>query len=232
MADKATGRAPAAANVIIQWIKWADDDYIGARQLLLGDLLVNGAVLSNTAVEKYLKAIFLVRGIGIPKGFAGHNVPALYQNLKSAGLILPLSEDYLNLLFKAYQLRYPDDLPVDFNIAIDRTRLLTELDYTVSEIRKGFTLQGTAGPIQTKLDLLLSRRDPRLLEKNCHFGTTKRSDLFRENAARFTMRALGAYNFVTAEYQTAGVPDTRNFKVEGIKVTVTGNRMDGKLPLE
>lgn len=229
MVSKATGLSRTAPEFAIEWIKWADNDYIGARELLLCDLLVNGAVLSNTAVEKYLKAIFMLKQIKIPRC---HDVTALNQKLKSTGLILPLSEDYLSLLLMAYKLRYPDDLPPDFNIAIDRTRLLTELDYTVWVIRKGFTLTGPAGPIQTNLDILLSRGDPHLLDKNCYFGTTKRSDLFRENASRFTMRVRGPYNFFTAEYQTAGVPDTRNLRVEGIKLTVTGNRIDGNLPLE
>lgn len=146
--------------------------------------------------------------------------------------MLPLSEGYLALLFKAYRLRYPDELPVGFNIALDRTRLLTELDFTVWEIRKGLELSGPFGALETNLDLLASRKDSRLLDKNCYFGSSNRDELFRENAPRFTMRVLAPYSFVQVTYQTMGVPDTRNLRSEGIKVNVTGDRMEGVLPLE
>src|ERR1700690_1905024 len=42
---------------IFHWLKWADSDYLAARILLLGRLVVNGAALANTAIEKYLKAL-------------------------------------------------------------------------------------------------------------------------------------------------------------------------------
>ena len=45
------------AETTLRWIRWADADYLGARLLLLQGLLVQGAALANTALEKYLKAV-------------------------------------------------------------------------------------------------------------------------------------------------------------------------------
>jgi hypothetical protein len=53
---------------IANWLRWADDDHIAARQLLLDYLLVQGAALANTAIEKYFKTIFLgAKRLRLPK---------------------------------------------------------------------------------------------------------------------------------------------------------------------
>ena len=62
----------------------------------------------------------------------------LFQKIEDV-VPLKINKEYLNLLFKAYHLRYPDDLKMGYNIALNKTKLLVELDYTVSAIRKGFS---------------------------------------------------------------------------------------------
>ena len=217
-----------SAEKIVDWLRWADDDYIAGRQLLLGDLLVQGAGLSNTAIEKYLKTIFLIRRLPLPKV---HDIPALVQRLKKAGIALNLNQNFLALLFKLYKLRYPDELKAGFRVAMDRTRLLTELDYSVFEIRKAFKIIGPFGPIGATIEELLARGDRRLLEKNCYFGSEDRTKLFTENSFRYAMRVLAPRNLVWATYETFGVPDNRNFNVD-FPVSPTGNKMDIRLPLE
>ena len=117
---------------------WANNEYIASRLLLLNDALVQGSGLSNTTIEKYLKALFVLLGLEIPKGFKGHNICNLYDKIKKKGIELKINEEYLALLVKAYRLRYFDNLEPGFNIALNRTKLLVELDHTVYEIRKGF----------------------------------------------------------------------------------------------
>ena len=104
----------------------------------MNDALVQGSGLSNTTIEKYLKALFVLLGLEIPKGFKGHNICNLYDKIKKKGIELKINEEYLALLVKAYRLRYFDNLEPGFNIALNRTKLLVELDHTVYEIRKGF----------------------------------------------------------------------------------------------
>lgn len=42
---------------VANWLRWADNDYIAARQLLLDNLLVQGAALADTAIEKYFELV-------------------------------------------------------------------------------------------------------------------------------------------------------------------------------
>lgn len=118
------------------WVDLADSDYFAARLLLLNDALVQGSVLSNTTIEKYLKSLFVISDLKVPKI---HNICKLYNKIKTAGIELKINEEYLALLFKSYLLRYPFDLPAGFNIGLYRAKLLVELDHTVYEIRKGFS---------------------------------------------------------------------------------------------
>ena len=126
----------AKGSIVLKWIGWADNDYIAARLLLLNDRLVQGSALiqgsslSNTAIEKYLKAVFLHLDMKIPRGFKGHDVSNLYKEIKKKGITLDISEDYLSMLFKSYRLRYPDLNPGD-NFILCKTKLLIELDHTV-----------------------------------------------------------------------------------------------------
>jgi HEPN domain-containing protein len=61
-------------------VKWADEDYMAAWSLLLDGSVLQGSVLSNTAIEKYLKGALLVRGGG--KRERTHNIVYLYESLK------------------------------------------------------------------------------------------------------------------------------------------------------
>ena len=223
-----TVRIYNSAEKIIDWLRWADDDYIAARQLLLGDLLVQGAGLSNTAIEKYLKTILWTKDPPAPKG---HDLVWLFERLKKKGIVLNLRKNYLALLFKLYRLRYPDELEKGFGVAIDRTRMLTELDRSVFEIRKGFEIVGPFGRLGSTIEELLAKRDDRLLNRNCYFGEAMRADLFAETCPRYALRVLQPRQLVWATYETYGVPDEPNFKAE-FAVAFSDNRMDAHLPLE
>ena len=67
---------------VFHFIKWARADYIAARTLLLSGMLVQGAGLANTPIEKFLNAQCLQMGIA---GGKTHDVgtcaitPALKQ---------------------------------------------------------------------------------------------------------------------------------------------------------
>jgi hypothetical protein len=213
---------------ITNWLRWADDDYIAARRLLLDNLLVQGAALSNTAIEKYFKTILLIKRLPWSKN---HNVPALFDMLKKQGVLIPLHEGYLRLLYKAYKLRYPDELETGFSIAMDRTRLLSELDFSVFTIRRGYKIAGPFGDFSSTIEQLLARKDHRLLDRNCYYGQQDRAALFRENGARYCMRVLSPGNMVQATYETIGVPDTRNFNIE-YEASILGNALNSRLPTE
>src|SRR4051794_26397796 len=68
----------APAERILLWLGWADKDYVAARRLLLNAYLAQGAALGNTALEKYLKTLFMILGKKVPRS---HNIVALQRFL-------------------------------------------------------------------------------------------------------------------------------------------------------
>ncbi|HUX65780.1 MAG TPA: hypothetical protein VMV42_01405 [archaeon] len=52
------------ARLVLEWLSWADNDYIAARLLLRRRLLSQGAALANTALEKYFKALVFPKRAG------------------------------------------------------------------------------------------------------------------------------------------------------------------------
>lgn len=205
------------AKKSLQWVNWADNEYIATRQLLLSDLLIQGSSLSNTSIEKYFKALFVILGLEIPKGFKGHSICNLYDEIKKKGIKLEINEEYLALLFKSYRLRYPDDLELGFNIVLNKTKLLAELDHTVYEIRKGFNFKNTDKKIITRIDQLNEEKEPILLNKNCCFGNYDRAGLFEENCFCYELRVLEQNTILEVSYFTIGVDDDGKFNQEGVK---------------
>uniref|UniRef100_Q01RG1 HEPN domain-containing protein n=1 Tax=Solibacter usitatus (strain Ellin6076) TaxID=234267 RepID=Q01RG1_SOLUE len=113
------------------WLRWTDSDYLAARYLLLGRMVIQGCVLANTAIEKYLKALHAHLELPISRS---HAVQTLYAELKtSAKSTVTLNESFLGVLQKAYRLRYPDGVPDDFNISLNQMKLLAELGLRPSE---------------------------------------------------------------------------------------------------
>ncbi|MFL6351792.1 MAG: HEPN domain-containing protein [Bryobacteraceae bacterium] len=122
--ESVTSAAPAER--ILLWLGWADKDYAAARRLLLNAYLVQGAVLGNTALEKYLKTLFIMLGKKVPRS---HDVVALHESLlKHLPNLEEISVNFLKVLCKAYRLRYPDDLQIEFSLSLEQPKILTELD--------------------------------------------------------------------------------------------------------
>lgn len=161
---------------VIQWLGWANEDYLAARALLIRAFVLQGSMLANTAIEKYLKAALLARGVPFRNT---HDVTALYQALKVSGRVADVDAGFLAALGKAYKLRYPDDLPAGFNIALVQVKMLAETDAAVHALRSGFGFQRPDGrPVTTKLDTLLANSDVALLEQNAAFGSASRAEMF------------------------------------------------------
>jgi HEPN domain-containing protein len=203
----------APALKAIHFLGWADDDYICARTLLIDGFLVQGAMFANTAVEKYLKAVMLVKGIKLMKT---HNVIRLYDRLKGSG-IAPLNEGYLRALGKAYKMRYPDDLERNFNLGLCQSQLLAELDASVHRIRTGFGLRRNDGtPMKTSFDTMLENSDPLLINRNSAFAAYKREELFQQPVPCYDMRVMPDGTIVQIKY-TAQSKDDGDFEGEACK---------------
>src|SRR5215510_7618480 len=129
MLKQVSGRA---AETVVQWLGWADEDYLSARALLLSGYVVQGTAFANTGIEKYFKAVLTHVGVRFGKT---HDVSHLYSVLTTAtGKKLNLNAEFLSVLGKAYMLRYPDSLPLGFNIGLYGAKILTETDTSVYAI--------------------------------------------------------------------------------------------------
>jgi HEPN domain-containing protein len=192
------------------WLKWADSDYLAARCLLLERMVVQGCMLANTAVEKYLKALCSHLDLPIPRS---HKVQELYREIAaSPKRTVLLNDGFLGALQKAYGLRYPDDLPEGFNIALNQMKVLAELDRTVSAITSCFSFsQGTT-------DLVLTRAartgDQRYLARNVMLNPERAADFFRSDSQSFEFRNEKPL-VIEIEYLSPGITDDALFDQEG-----------------
>src|SRR6267142_298370 len=200
------------------WMKWADSDYLAARYLLLGSMVIQGCILANTAIEKYLKALYAHLELPIPRS---HAVQALYCEVTaSRKSTVALNNAFLNVLQKAYGLRYPDELPDDFNIALNQMKLLAELDRTVFAITNCFAFgEGTTEFVLTRAAKV---RDQRYVARNVVLNPEETSDFFASDSQSFEFR-IHKPLIINVEYLSPGVADDGLFQEEGAVLTSDEN---------
>lgn len=111
------------------------NDYIAARHLLNNKFILQGVTLASTSVEKYLKAILASKGKG--KKDMGVHLDKIdkLKNLLSecyTDFTKKIDERFLEILGKAYQIRYYDNLKSPITIGFFVNQFLCELDYSVN----------------------------------------------------------------------------------------------------
>ncbi len=206
------------------WIRWADSDYLAARSLLIEGMVVQGCILANTAVEKYLKALHAHLEIPIPRS---HAVQAVYRELVATGKsAVTLNDAFLGALQKAYDLRYPDDLLDGFNIALNQMKVLAELDRTVSAITKCFSFR--EGVTDFVLTRAAKARDQRYLARNVVLNPEQASDFFASNSRSFEFRKQRPL-VIEVAYISPGVADDGLFDQEGAVLIPNKDIKDIKL---
>ena len=219
---KITMTAGKQAADTLMWIRWAEADYLGARMLLLGDLLVQGGALSNTAIEKYLKAVCRHSGMKIPHR---HEVDRLYDTIKSQTVKheLDLNIDYLKLLSKVYKLRYPDDLEVGFNISLNQAKLITQLDRSVQELTTRFRIVHAGKPVLMVLDQAKQDNDVRYLDRNVVLDPAKGGMLFSNQSRCYELRNHRD-GILQAYYNTVSAKDDLIFDAPGMAPNPTNSK--------
>jgi hypothetical protein len=192
------------------WVGWADQDYLGARVLLLSGFVVQGTTQAATAVEKYLKAVCTLSNT--PFKNVKHNVSKLNGLLHSRGIKLDLDAEFLKLLNKAFELRYPDELGVGFNVALNSIAILVQLDSSVQRIRRGFTFFKPGRVATTRLDHALATRATELVTKNCAFGDASKEMLFAEPSWSYELRVFPHRGIMEVSYVTEKIAEDGNFR--------------------
>ena len=204
---------------VIGWIDSADNDYIAARVLINNGLLIQGATLSCTAIEKYLKMVHRIRNWDMGLRGDPHNLLDWYRSAKKKGLDLKLNEDYLTSLIKIYRLRYPNKIEADYNFSINQAKLLVALDDSVYAVRHRLTLRSDK-PEQkreSRFDHWVSSNYNHLMRMNhMYCKEVKREDLFKVASICQEIRFVGGKNWMEAGY-TAFVEDDGAYMQDGLK---------------
>lgn len=197
---KVTGKE---ARMLLHWLTWADADYLAARRLLTDGLLLQGAALANTAIEKYLKALLSLHG---EKVVRVHDPLLIYRKVKECGSSLELDEKFLELLGKSYRMRYPDDIEDGYNLVLSQALLLDALDRTVKSISDRVVVGNLDGAVERKLDLLVEQKAPQLCSLNTALGSITKDALLSQPSQVFECRFLLG-NYMGAEYITERIED-------------------------
>jgi len=205
------------AGHILLWLRWADTDYRAARVLIRAGALVQGAAVSDTAIEKYLKALYVEQGLAIPQN---HEVAKLYAYIKwKTASDLDVNQSYLRLLEKAYKLRYPDDVGEGFNIALNQARLLAELDRTVRKMTERIraTEYATGKSIPMVLERAAQDNDQGIILDNVAMDSGIVDGLFSNASPSYDLRKFKGDVFET-DYVTKSVKDDANHEREGFVI--------------
>ncbi|HVW78436.1 MAG TPA: HEPN domain-containing protein [Alloacidobacterium sp.] len=198
------------ARMLLHWLTWADTDYLAARRLLTDGLLLQGAALANTALEKYLKALLSLHG---EKVVRLHDPLVIYKKVKECGSSLELDETFLELLGKSYRMRYPDDIEDGYNLVLSQALLLDALDQSVKSISDRVVVGNLDGAVKSKVQLLVEQRAPQLCSLNTALGSITKDALLSQPSLVFECRFLLG-NYMGAEYITERIEDA-SFGREG-----------------
>src|SRR3989344_14634 len=213
-----TIKDPEKKRDVIGWLNLADDDYLAARVLIDNGMLVQGAILSATSIEKYLKMIGQVHAVKFVLRGDPHNVMDLYKSHKSNGATFNLNEDYLEFLVKIYKFRYPDKLEPDFSFAINQSKLIAALDESVYTLRNRLKIINDKGEEQknSRVHEMIKSNDLRLTRMNHTFGSVKREDLFAKPSVWHEERFVNGKTWMGAHY-TAQVEDDGRYNLLGME---------------
>ena len=218
---KRSAYGPATAA----YLQLAYKDYVAARVLILAGLLSQGAGLASTAVEKSLKALCAFRGMEC----RGHLRKAHINNaINFAPWLVPhLNKDFIELLRRAYRLRYIDDLRGGFNLVIASREFLAELDDTVLHILERCKIRNENGLFKYEYHSDEERQEPHLLEDNHLFSRIKKATFIAAEPQwiyEFRQIAKGGVP-LAIRYRTYAGPSDGNFLREGlVPVDASGTR--------
>lgn len=158
-------------------------DYIAARFLLNNEFVVQGLTLASTAIEKYLKALIVFTSKEKEKYYYH------FDNLIKLKDILDKNHHdvtkefdpvFLDILVKAYKIRYYDKLEEPIKIGFFLNQFIGELDDTIHSLETSDTpgiLYGRA----------IQNRDPNLYQNNFILNKQEKKDFMERPDTAFAI---------------------------------------------
>ncbi|HNE04989.1 MAG TPA: hypothetical protein PLT08_10755 [Anaerolineales bacterium] len=165
-----------------EFLLLAYKDYIAARHLLRNEMLLQGTILASTCLEKYFKAILILKS----KRYTKHLSQTLCNEIKDfdGSLYNKLDQSFLNLLIKCYRLRYLDNITDTFSVILVQYQLLAELDYTVSKIEGNIHIYQNDQKLILNYEQAWREKDKSLVDEN-HIYHGVSSDKFIQEKESF-----------------------------------------------
>lgn len=189
---------------LLGFLSNAYEDYLASRILLNHNLILQGAILANTSIEKYFKAILTFKGDKIKHT---HSIKSLLPSIQNYDLKLynNLDKEFIEQLDSCYTLRYIDSAPENFKIVMLRKKIIAELDYTISlmhdkiKINRNST-NGREHNSKYELDKESNRIE--LIENNYLFGDLEKKDFLVGTDDVHEFQIDTNKNFIEFKYQT------------------------------
>lgn len=169
-------------------LRTAYNDYIAARVLLNRNYTLQGMILASTAIEKYFKAaVYAITGRRSKVHMDRFEV--IKNEIIEIGyevLITKIDPLFLELLSKAYKLRYYDNITETISIGFFRNQFLGELDAAVAWFDQLYILskKGSNEVVLSPAKMDYRNRNPDLFENNWVTTIEKDKKKFMETDCR------------------------------------------------
>jgi len=137
-------------------------DYIAARFLLNNEFIIQGLTLASTAVEKYLKALIVFTSREKERYHYHFDNLIKLKNILDKNyhdVTKKFDPVFINILEKAYKIRYYDKLEEAIKIGFFLNQFLGELDSTIHYLEKTHT----PGLLYSQA---IKNKDPHLYQNN------------------------------------------------------------------
>lgn len=205
---------------ILNFFGAAYDDYLSARILILNNLLIQGCILANTAIEKYFKALLLIYEVDAPRH---HDISAkIFKNTlrnKFPKIFNEINWEFVSLLAKSYKLRYLDDIEPDFNLVIIRLKLLSELDFIVNLIETTIKIMKNGNNLKIIYLRAIEEKHVLLMSQNYILYNLDKTD-FLQNQIDLVLefRQVNKLNSMKVLYFSNDIKNDNKFIFEGLIV--------------
>jgi len=159
-------------------------DYLAARCLLNNRLIIPGLTLASTAIEKYLKALLVLK-LDEEENYYYHfdRFDKLNDILERNNIDVTKNFDpvFLNILEKAFKIRYYDRLKQPVTIGLYLNQFIGELDHTIHNLEKLADLSLT-------YRRAIEHKDPHLYENNFILKNQDKREFMESPDTAFSVR--------------------------------------------
>lgn len=192
-------------------------EYLSARSLFNSQMLHQGAIFMNTALEKAIKSCLYTLGIPVK---IQHDTFKLLQLFNSHDETIreKFNPDFFKVISKIYSSRYYEDLGAGYNFVIMKNKFLAEFDYIFSilESKMAFHYEGQEVK-KTAYDLDIEKKNPLLWENNYLLNDISKIDFLNGEEHVYEFRIQSNHQFMEVLYKIPRNVDHNKFIYEGLK---------------